>query len=259
MINCYADYELDAVYKTHLSNAVYELGKKNIFRQMIATGIIALLLTVYLAISTHQLYLIPLTIAGGFIGLQYSVGPFHFKSRGPWQLLCLWGIIFFGPMLYISIVIQGFPSPLLLTLFAAYGFHQMGIIMLNTAEDFTEDRQAGLHTVIVALGLHRSMHFARGLIGVSGLVLQGVFIGLCRQYGIPLYGFAIVLVFTAAWIYILAGFSRIIRKIRDKDEVKATEDLKKNGMKVPEWLKLAAYSSLLVTLVLFLYGLFIHR
>src|SRR5262249_15503416 len=139
MINCYADYELDAIYKCHLSNAVYELGKRNVLIQIALSGIAALALTVWVSILSGRLYLIPITLFGIFIGLQYSIKPFKFKSGGISQLICLWGIIFFGPMLYTAIISNGFPSVSELLIFAFYGFHQMGIIMLNTAEDYTED------------------------------------------------------------------------------------------------------------------------
>ncbi|RZL46795.1 MAG: hypothetical protein EOP00_13880, partial [Pedobacter sp.] len=187
IINCYDDYKLDSIYKSHLSNAVFELGKKNVLAQIIISGILALILTCIVAVQTNQIYLIPLTIIGGFIGLQYSVKPFKFKSQGIWQLLCLWGIIFFGPMLYTSIITNGFPYYVQLLIFALYGFHQMGIIMLNTAEDYTEDKANGLNTIIVKLGFHRAMNFAYYLVIISGLLLHLTFAAFLYQQLSPWY------------------------------------------------------------------------
>src|SRR5690554_5507004 len=73
MINCYADYKLDSIYKSHLSNAVYELGKKNVKTQIVLSGILALFLTCLISIDTQRLYLIPITFLGIFIGIQYSI------------------------------------------------------------------------------------------------------------------------------------------------------------------------------------------
>ncbi len=258
MINCYADYELDAIYKSHLSNAVYELGKKNVLIQIALSGILALGLTVWVSILSKQFYLIPLTLFGIFIGLQYSIKPFKFKSGGVSQLICLWGIIFFGPMIFTAIISNGFPSLVQLVLFALYGFHQMGIIMLNTAEDYTEDKNAGLNTIIVALGLHRAIRFAWWLVVASGVALQIVFLSLFYEYKTSLAVGLSLLVFTAGWLKIAFEYSKILQKIKDLDETEATKELKKNGMKVPEWLKIGAYTALFVVLALFVWKIYFN-
>jgi alpha-ketoglutarate-dependent taurine dioxygenase/4-hydroxybenzoate polyprenyltransferase len=246
MINCLSDYELDAIYKSHLSNAVYELGKRNVKWQIAISAFIALGLTVLASALSDQLYLIPVTLIGLLIGLQYSAKPFKFKSRGLWQLLCLWGIIFSGPMAYTAVVAGGSPSALLLCIFSTFGFHQMGIIMLNTAEDFTEDKAAGLRTIIVFLGLHNAMKFAIGLVLLSGLALQ-VLLSL-ELYSRDASGFwyAGISIFTLGWIKILKEYIPIVRQMQGKNEEEATKVIKKNGMKVPEWLKIGAYAALVV-------------
>jgi len=251
MINCYADYRLDAIYKSHLSNAVYELGRKNVKWQIILSMLGGLLLTVVVALYSRQPYLIPLTLAGGFIGMQYSVPPFHFKSKGIWQLLCLWGIIFFGPMLYTAIISGGFPGYMELAVFAAYGFHQMGIILLNTAEDYTEDMAYGLQTIIVRLGLHRAMNLAFILVVVSGLVMQALMGAMFAAVHAAGWAYLSIGLFTAGWLKIVYGYRRIISRIRNMQEEDAVKELKKNGMKVPEWLKLGAYTFLAVVVAYF--------
>ncbi len=259
MMNCYADYELDAIYKSHLSNAVYELGKRNVLMQIAGSGILAVGLTVWVSLLSRQLYLIPLTLVGIFIGLQYSIKPFKFKSGGVSQLVCLWGIIFFGPMLYVAIISNGFPAASQIFLFALYGFHQMGIILLNTAEDYTEDKNAGLKTIIVALGLHRAMRLAWRLVLASGVALQLVFFVLFYQHRAPLFITMSVLVFTFGWLKIIVEYRKIVRRIARMNEDDATKELKKNGMKVPQWLKLGAYTSLFVVLVLFAWKIYQHH
>ncbi len=256
MINCYADYELDAIYKSHLSNAVFELGKRNVLAQIVLSGVFALGLTIWVAFLSGQIYLIPLTLFGIFIGLQYSLKPFKFKSGGISQLVCLWAIIFFGPMIFTAIISDGFPTLIETLLFAFYGFHQMGIIMLNTAEDFTEDKNAGLNTIIVALGLHRAMRFARQLVFFSGIALQIIFGRLFYEAAAPPVFYLSVLIFTFGWLKIFVEYGKILQKIAGLSEDKATQVLKKNGMKVPEWLKIGAYGSLFVIVVLFVWKIY---
>jgi len=257
MINCYADYELDAIYKSHLSNAVFELGQRNVLAQIALSGTLALGLTVWVSILSRQLYLIPLTVFGIFVGLQYSIKPFKFKSGGVRQLVCLWGIIFFGPMLYTAIISNGFPRFAEILLFALYGFQQMGVVMLTTAEDYTEDKAAGLRTIIVALGLHRAMRFAWQIVFVCGLALQFVFLYLFYESGAPFWMALSTLVLTAGWLKIIVEYRRILQKIKALDETEATKHLKKNGMKVPEWLKIGAYSALAVVVTLFVWKVYL--
>ncbi|MGS4344467.1 TauD/TfdA family dioxygenase [Myroides odoratus] len=251
MINCYADYKLDAIYKSHLSNAVYELGKKNVKAQIILSAILALILTCFIAVDTNQFYLIPLTVVGVFIGLQYSIPPFKFKSQGLLQLLCLWLIIFVGPMLYTAIITHGFPDLVSLGLFCFYGLHQMGIIMLNTAEDYTEDKASGLNTIIIRLGLHRSLNFAFQLVIVSGVVIQLLLAYAFYQAQVVGYLYSSLILFTLGWLIIVKEYKKVIDNINSKNEQDAIEEIKKNGMKVPRWLKIGAYATLVVVVVLF--------
>jgi len=255
MINCYADYKLDSIYKSHLSNAVYELGKKNVKAQVILSGIIAVLLTCYIAFATGTYYLILLTLAGIFIGLQYSIPPFKFKSQGILQLLCLWLIIFFGPMLYTAIITNGFPDYVSLSLFGFYGLHQMGIIMLNTAEDYTEDKASGLNTIIIRLGFHRSLNFAFRLVIISGLIIQLLAAYLLHLSQAAGYLYLFIGVFTFGWFVIVKEYKTIIDKINSQNENDAIEEIKKNGMKVPRWLKMGAYSLLVVLIIHFIWNI----
>jgi len=259
MINCYTDYRLDAIYKSHLSNAVYELGKKNVALQMVLTFLLAMGITVYLAIAQGAMYLIPLTLIGTVIGFQYSAKPFKFKSRGGWQFLCLWGIIFFGPMLYITVATGNTISILTLGLFASYGLHQMGIILLNTSEDYPEDVNDGIHTLAVALGLHRTIQLAWWIILFSGIALQLLLAGLMYTIGVHPLFYGSILIFTVGWITILVGFRKIIGKIAGLGTQKASDILKKNGMKVPQWLKVGAYTTLAIVALLLLERLLLEQ
>lgn len=255
MINCYTDYKLDSIYKSHLSNAVFELGKKNVRWQIILSGLIGVLLTAFVAVLNDRLILIPLTVVGAIIGLQYSMKPLRFKSSGFWQPFCLWGIIFFGPMVYMSIVLDGFPKLIYLLIFALYGIHQMGIILLNTAEDYTEDLADGLNTVVVWLGFHRCMNLAFFLVLGSGIGLQIAlgFLFFEAQAAWPWYG--AIGIFVLGWLKIISEYRPIIQRINSMNTEDAVLEVKKNGMKVPRWLKIGAYTFLAAVGFWCLFGL----
>src|SRR6185503_21348195 len=54
MINCLADRDLDAVYKPHLSEAVYGLGVPFVTFQVVATAALAIALSVHLSYTFQR-------------------------------------------------------------------------------------------------------------------------------------------------------------------------------------------------------------
>src|SRR6476660_9751173 len=110
MVNCLADRDLDAVYKPHLSQAVYGLGVRFVTFQVVATAAVALILSAHLAWRLNRWSLLPLVATGIFLGAAYSVPPLRLKGRGLAQLFCLWLIIFVGPMWLVSLLIDNWPS-----------------------------------------------------------------------------------------------------------------------------------------------------
>src|SRR5437667_1905185 len=121
MINCLADRDLDAVYKPHLSEAVYGLGVPFVTFQVIASAVIALVLAAHVSWQLHRWLLVPLVAAGVVLGFAYSVKPIQLKGRGLLQLLCLWVIIFVGPMLFVGLLVSAAASASLIVFAAAYG------------------------------------------------------------------------------------------------------------------------------------------
>ncbi|GGF28495.1 TauD/TfdA family dioxygenase [Hymenobacter cavernae] len=251
MVNTYADRHVDAVYKSHLSNAIFELGEPGVRWQMRASVAGTVLISLWLTKRTGRWQFIPLTLMGWALGFQYSWKPLHFKSQGLWQLPALWAVLFFGPMAYTSSLVTRFPKPAVLTLSAAYGLLQMAVILLNNAEDYTEDQAAGLRTMVVALGLHRSMRVAQTMVTGAGLVVLGSFVALFRAEKLPKAAYLGLLPLVGALAYVSQGYATINQKIAAQDEVAATTTIKENGMLVPKWLSATAYTSLVAAGVLF--------
>jgi alpha-ketoglutarate-dependent taurine dioxygenase/1,4-dihydroxy-2-naphthoate octaprenyltransferase len=251
MVNTYADRRVDAVYKSHLSNAIFELGDQGVRWQMRASVAGTVLISIWLTRHTGRWQFVPLTVIGWALGFQYSWQPLHLKSRGVWQLAALWAVIFFGPMAYTSSLVTRFPRPAVLTLAAAYGLLQVGVLMLNNAEDYTEDRAAGLHTAIVALGLHRSMRVAQALTGGAGLLALGSFGYLFNAEKLPKTAYLALLPLAGAVGYIARGYETVNQQIAGKDEAEATAIIKESGRLIPKWLMGTAFTSLLAAGVLF--------
>jgi 1,4-dihydroxy-2-naphthoate octaprenyltransferase len=227
MINCLCDRDLDAVEKPQLSRAVYGLGVRNVCWQIALTTAAALGLAIHLS----QL---PLVAIGLVLGAAYSVPPLRLKGRGPWQIACLWTILFVGPMLLVG-------GPSVLALSACYGALQMGVILVNTAEDYPEDRAAGIRTSIVALGLHRGIRLARTLFFAGGA-------GVMVLFALQVRHFVALVPLLAACLFVGGSIARLSHTIDRQDLPTAVATVKRAGKRVPIFITLTAWAALAAAL-----------
>jgi 4-hydroxybenzoate polyprenyltransferase len=251
MINCLADRDLDAVYKPHLSEAVYGLGVGFVKFQVVATAILALGLTAHLSWQLHRWILFPLVAIGLALGAGYSVKPIQLKGRGLAQLVCLWLIIFVGPMLLISLLVSTVPSPAVLVFAAAFGAMQMGIILVNTAEDYPEDLEAQIKTTIVALGLKRGINLAFWLTVVGALSLLGTLGVMFRQRGVQPIWLLALLPAVVTCVYVLIDIWKLRRTIAEQSLDAAIQTVKHSAKRVPVWLTVVAWSMVGASYALF--------
>ena len=244
MINCLADRDLDAVYKPHLSEAVYGLGVRFVTFQVAATAALALALSAHLSWLLGRWPLFVLVAVGLALGAAYSVRPIQLKGRGFAQLVCLWLIIFVGPMLFVALLVDAWPPPALLALAAAYGTLQMGVILINTAEDYPEDLAAGIRTTVVATGLRAGVGLALALAALGSVALLVTLAMLFRQRQAGLLWAAALLPAACACVYVsgsIWGLKRAIAGVGLADQVRT---VKRAAKKVPLWVTIVAWSSL---------------
>lgn len=254
IINCLADRDLDAVYKPHLSEAVYGLGVRFVTFQVYATALAALAFAAHLSWRLNRWQLFALVAVGLVLGAAYSVEPLRLKRRGLAQLVCLWLIIFVGPMLFVATLVGSFPTLTVLLFAAAYGTLQMGVILVNTAEDYPEDSAAGVRTTIVALGLRRGITLAfwmtlAGAVGVLALLIR-LFSG--RQTS-SLHLLAL-LPAVAACIYVTGDIRRLQHAVEAQGLDEGIRTVKRAAKRVPIWITLVAWSILGAALAFFLTG-----
>ena len=251
MINGLADRDLDAKYKPHLSRAVYNLGVPFVTFQVILWAVLALALSVHLAWILHRWQLPGLTAIGLALGAAYSVEPFRLKGRGLAQLACLWLIIFVGPMFMIAMLFGGWPTPELIAFASAYGAVQMGIILVNTAEDYPEDREAGVNTVIVSLGLARGIRLALFLTAAGAFVMLATFLALFQLRGLSLGRTLAILPSAAACYWITSSIQRLSRQVSASPLEEGISRVKAAGRFVPAWVTVIAWTSVIAMAVLF--------
>jgi 4-hydroxybenzoate polyprenyltransferase len=244
MVNCLADRDLDAVYKPHLSEAVYGLGVRFVTFQVVATAALALVLSAHLSWLTGRLALFVLVAIGLALGAAYSVPPIRLKGRGFAQLVCLWLIIFVGPMLFVALLVDAYPPPTLLILAAAYGTLQMGVILINTAEDYPEDLAAGIRTTVVATGLRTGVALALALAALGSAGLLATLTMLFRQRHAGWLWMAALLPVACASVYVSGSIWSLKRSTAGAELAEQIQTVKRAAREVPLWVTIVAWSTL---------------
>jgi 4-hydroxybenzoate polyprenyltransferase len=243
IINCLSDRDLDATYKPHLSQAVYGLGVRFVATQVALSALAALALSIYIAWQLNRWVLPVLVVAGLILGAAYSVKPVQLKGRGLAQIPCLWAIIFVGPMIVAALLVSPTMTPLVFAFALAYGILQMGVILVNTAEDYPEDKIAGIRTSVVALGLARAIKTAFLFACVGSIAILVTFFQLFMQRLVPAQNWAVLLLPTLTYIYVSYSIGKLAQ------EVAGVESAAK---KVPIWITLVAWTSCAATFVVYL-------
>jgi 1,4-dihydroxy-2-naphthoate octaprenyltransferase len=252
LLNCLADRELDALYKPHLTEAVYGIGVGGVVLQAVLSAVAAVALTVHLAWLLGRWLLVPLVLVGLFIALAYSVEPFRLKGRGLWQLAFYWLGLFTGPMAFTALLFQPWPAPGVWGVAVCYGLTQTGVILVNAAEDYPEDRHMGVRTAIVALGLARGIGLALGLMVVGWVGLLGSYALLSHEGGLPLLSRIGLVPLVLAGVAVYWALWTLHRQVIKAPDAEAINAVKRAARWVPLWITALALASLLTAAVWFL-------
>lgn len=251
LLNCLADRDLDAIYKPHLTEAVYGLGIRGVIVQAVISALAAVALATHLAWLLDRWLLLVAVIAGLFLAYAYSVEPIRLKGRGLGQLVFYWTGLLTGPMIFSALLFSAQPSWEVLCVAFTYGMVQTGVILVNTAEDYPEDRQMGVSTVIVALGLKPGIALATMLTVLGSLGILSVFAVMCRQRNVAPWQWALVLPLVVACVTVSICLGGLQRRISALTEENAIGVVKRFAAWVPVWMSSVALTSLLAAVMLF--------
>ncbi len=246
MTNCLADRELDAVYKTHLSEAVFGLGVARVKRQIVITAAAALALGGYFSRATGRWDVLLLVVFGLGLGAAYSFEPVRLKRRGVVQILALWSVIFVGPMLLVARALEPHLFVSLAVFAASYGAMQQGTILVNTAEDLPEDAGAGVRTSAVALGLERTLLLALAMVALGGFGVFAILAAMFARAGASPWGL-VPLGVAVAWVTweLVATFA----DTRGKQADRAISALRPHARRMPAWITATAWGTLAAAFV----------
>lgn len=241
LINCLADRDLDAVYKPQLSRAVYALGVKNLVRDILLWSAIGLGICLHVAWQLDRWTLPPLWLFGLGLAAQYSLPPWRMKSAGYWHFAGWWGILFAGPMLFCTLLAAPVPRWEAAVLALSFGLMQCTILLVNSAEDYPEDRESGMRTVIVQMGLIPGMVWASRAIILTGLLHLGLLIWVGQGHPPQLH--LLTLAGTGFWLWVCRQLWTLKAQVRAEPD-KALEHIRVSARLVPLYMAVLALGNL---------------
>ena len=253
LLNCFADCELDRKHKPHLSESVDYLGKRGVLLQAVLSAVGALAFTLHVAWMTSRWLLPPMMAVGLLLAAAYSVEPLRLKKRGLWQLAFYWLGLFVAPMVFAACLFTQIPSLDVILVAVAFGCVQTGVLLVNTAEDYPEDLEMNVSTVIVHLGLRRGVQWGAVLALSGALLLLTAFVSLqvSRQgWSVAVFWHAPLAV---ALVYCVVNVGCLSREIQRPNltESRAIEIVKRAATRVPIWMSSIAMASLISAIAVF--------
>ena len=252
LLNCLVDRDLDATYKPKLSQAVYGVGVRGVKLQAALSAIAAMALAIHLAWLRDRWLLIPATAFGLFTAFAYSVPPLQLKGRGLWQLAFYWLGLFTCPMLFAAMLFRDLPGWEVVAVALSYGLLQTGVLMVNTAEDFLEDRQMGVRTAIVAIGPVYGMRIATLLTMLGTALLANAFVAILGRRDAGEFGNIAGWLLLATAIVVTSLVAFLYRRVVRLGEVDCIRVINRAGKYVPAGITCIAISTFVAALSAFL-------
>jgi len=188
MVNCWADWKVDELYKTKLYHAVIEMGRNKLGIMIIIHIVASILLAYHVTLQINRIEISMLVWIGIFLGVGYSIEPFRFKKRGLLHSLIALPI-FFIPGFYSFLLVNS--SPLtdpytLIFIMAAIGITigHYALILVSQAEDTPADRKMGLLTPAVKWGIQKTLKisYLSNLIGSMIITISLILLFILVNY-----------------------------------------------------------------------------
>ncbi len=238
-INCLCDVDVDRKYKTYMSNALEAIGAGKV-KRIIFLEIILISTLLYALYSAGYIMTVMLSLLGLFLIFAYSAEPIRFKKRGILSALPVFIGLYMLPVLGGWFLIRADLPIYVLVFTLGYAVMNEGITLVNTCEDYSEDKESGISTWAHSFGLRKTLilallfTFFGGLIAVSSLI-----------FVTPL-----TIIPTALIVVSLIGVLKVsldIRGILKQENLDAAA--KRGARKMPKWFMITRYPLLLFAFV----------
>ncbi len=238
MVNCWADWKVDELYKTRLYHAVKKIGRRELGIIILVHILLSIVLAFHLSIVLQRIEISILVWIGIFLGVAYSIEPIRLKKRGILHSIVALPI-FFIPGVYSYFLVSSLLITDLYTIFFLLGaagitIGHYALILVSQAEDQPVDKKMGLLTPAVKWGLYRTITLSFLLNVIGSLLAIFAFMGL--------------FLLTNIWLFILVPFMALGRYLSFKEvyalvkrsksissETMFLQELREKMVKYPLW------------------------
>ncbi|MCD6542391.1 MAG: prenyltransferase [Thermoplasmata archaeon] len=158
-LNCLCDYNVDRKYKRYMSESVDILGKRLIKVFIVGEFSIAILIILYF-VTLGRIATSVCGVLGIISAITYSAEPFRIKKRGflsPFPVMI--GMYTLSPLGGWFVLRDGIDLPFIVFI-TGYALMNEGFTLVNTCEDYSEDKAEGIKTWAHVFGLKRTLQIA---------------------------------------------------------------------------------------------------
>ncbi|MCJ7571279.1 MAG: UbiA family prenyltransferase [Candidatus Thermoplasmatota archaeon] len=245
-LNSLCDYNVDKLYKKYMSDSVDIIGKKNLKIIIFLEFLISVSIIMLFFLKGHLVVSL-LGIIGLIIIFIYSAEPIRLKKQGllsPLPILILYTI----PMVGGWFIFRENITIYFLLFLVGYVLMNEGFTLVNTCEDFTEDKKEKIRTWAHVIGLKKTLKLAF-IFSLCGLLcIIGLFLKLYQNNWDIVYIPAIVSIFFTAILILKSSFE--VREVYLGDDLEARA--KKYGTRLQKWFLMTRYPLMISLLLLIL-------
>lgn len=257
-INTVSDYELDLKdsRKEKLVQAVRDLGVDRLRPFMVTELLLSLVCLIGLFMLTGKPALLPLWAIAAFFAYAYSAPPLRLKSHSWFAMITLILVLSVLPVTFVFHTFSTQLDYLFLLFLAGQALTVYGVIVPAEIRDYFTDKELGIETMTVRLGLVKASIAGVALLSVGGILCgAGFFLKLVNSH-YPVLALSL-LVMLAAYLIVLRKYWRLYVLSRrhissETDESSDAKDVVELAANNPQWITLITQTIVLMSIVLLL-------
>lgn len=243
-LNCLCDYKVDKHYKKYMSDSVDIIGRTNLKILILIEFLVSIAIIALFIINGYYIVSILGSIAL-IVVYMYSAEPFRIKKHGllsPLPIIILYTL----PALGGWLIYRNYLTLYFLLFLVGYVLMNEGFTLVNTCEDFSEDKKEGIKTWCHVLGLKKTLKIAF-IFSISGILcIAGLSLKLYQNSWELIYLPALILIMFTTYLIIKASFE--VRAVYISENLEKQSKI--YGKKLQKWFLTTRYPLMIITLLL---------
>lgn len=238
-INCLYDINVDKKYKKYRSEAVERFGKGNLKVVLFIEIMMAISLIMFLYLNGAY-YTVLLSMLGLFFCIAYSAPPLRLKGRGFLSSIPVLFGLYTLPLLAGWFLFSNFLEPYFVMFVIGYALMNEGFTLVNTCEDYAEDKEEGIITWAHMLGLKKTLTVAFVFTLCGFLSITSLFFIFMDSFTM------LIMLFLGLSILMLLKSSIDVYKTGQGNDLERSAKI--YARKMPEWFITTRYPLLFIAL-----------